>query len=70
MISDDDPTIWSIVDHTATKHKILRKYLEVQIPILSKRYRIVFLEGRFVELDVYKDDKPKLTIIPNRKEPQ
>jgi three-Cys-motif partner protein len=39
-------TIWPIEPHTAAKHKILRKYLDVWFPILSSfNQRIVYVDG-------------------------
>jgi three-Cys-motif partner protein len=40
------PVVWAIEPHTEAKHRILRRYLQAWIPILSARHkRLVYIDG-------------------------
>ncbi|MGQ0569464.1 MAG: three-Cys-motif partner protein TcmP, partial [Armatimonadota bacterium] len=56
-------TVWKIEPHTATKHLILRQYLNAWLPMVSTYHgRIVFIDG-FAGPGRYKDGEPGSPII-------
>lgn len=57
-MSDNQPTIWPLSDHTRAKHDLLRRYLGAWFPILSRHNgRILFLDA-FAGPGVYANGEP------------
>jgi three-Cys-motif partner protein len=56
-------TIWPIEEHTKAKHRILRRYLDAWLPIMSSRNRrLIYIDG-FAGPGVYAGGEPGSPII-------
>jgi len=62
-VAKPQPTVWEIEEHTKAKHRILRRYLEAWLPIMSQRnHRLVYVDG-FAGPGVYAGGEPGSPII-------
>jgi three-Cys-motif partner protein len=61
-VAKAEPTIWPIHPHTSAKHTILRTYLNAWFPIMSRKPRVVFLDG-FAGPGRYEGGEPGSPII-------
>lgn len=65
-MAGEQETVWQIDEHTRAKHRILRRYLEAWLPIMSKwNQRLVIVDG-FAGPGVYSENEPGSPIIALR----
>lgn len=65
-MSGPKATVWPIEAHTQAKHRILQRYLQAWLPIISSnRGRVVFIDG-FAGPGVYEGGEPGSPVIAMR----